>query len=165
MIDDNDRILIKELKERAGFFMARVLCSQEKLAKKLGINDTYLSAMLNERRPVSKKVLLKLKELCQDLDNKSITPERIAIQENLPLQPNQNLLERIAALEALIDRDHGDQEFLKTRVTDLEGEVKRSKDDGEKKIRAIVEQTIRAEVEQYAAELADRPAGRREAEG
>ena len=164
MIDDNDRILIKELKERAGFFMARVLCSQEKLAKKLGINDTYLSAMLNERRPVSKKVLLKLKELCQDLDNKSITPERVAIQENLPLHPNP-LADRVARLENLLDEEKKTNTLLIGRVAVLERDGELAKNDSEKKIRGIVKEAIRAEVERYAAEIADRPAGRREAAG
>ena len=159
-MDENNRIYIDELTKYTKFYLAKLLCSQEELAKELGIDGTYFSKMLSGARPVSRKALKRLKILCEKLEGKS--PKQISVQEDLPSMPNQ-------VRENVISQRNYEAEILlkildlTKRVSDLSDKIERNKDDSEKKIRGIVIETIRDEVERITAEFSDRSPGRREA--
>lgn len=143
-----------EFKEKCDFLLNKLHCKKSYIARLLGIKQPYLSRLYKGKSPITEEMLNKIIILC-DEDKINLTLKKFAVQENLPLNPNP-MMERIAKLEALLDQDHKEKNELMQDVAVLKKDLERVKNDSEKKIRAIVIDTIRHEIERIADRLPDR---------
>lgn len=153
-MDNNSQIAFEEFVKYCDIFLVRAKYSKRDLADKLAIEYTSFSKMYNGARPIPGYLLEKIKQICSEPILP--TPEKIAIQEHLPLDAEQ-MRSAIARLEALQDQERKNSNELRDKVAVLEDRLEQAKLDGEKKRReheSDCAYTIRNEIERATSRLA-----------